>query len=89
MMYQDTISEALKWALIVFAAGFIGFFGKYLGKIILTLFHKGNEPDGKPEAPASPAPLPGPDAKAMKKENKSRLKEQKKQDKKGLGNEGD
>jgi hypothetical protein len=83
MMYQDTISEGLKWTLLVFAAGFIGFFGKYLGKIVLTRFHKGHDPEVKPAAPSAPSPPPGPDAKAVKKAEKGRLKTQKKREKNG------
>jgi hypothetical protein len=32
--------EALKWAALVFAAGFIGFFGKSLGRTIVDMFQK-------------------------------------------------
>jgi hypothetical protein len=40
MLDQINIPEGLKWASIVFAAGFIGFFGKYLGKLVIGFFQK-------------------------------------------------
>lgn len=39
-MESDTIITILKWVGLVFAAGFIGYFGKYLSKIIISKFHK-------------------------------------------------
>jgi hypothetical protein len=33
--------ESLKWIALVFAAGFVGFFGKFLGKILISFFHRG------------------------------------------------
>lgn len=33
--------ESLKWIALVFAAGFVGFFGKFLGKILISIFHRG------------------------------------------------
>ncbi|MBO8181277.1 MAG: hypothetical protein H0Z28_00610 [Archaeoglobus sp.] len=31
---------AIKWIIVVFIAGFIGYFGKYLGKILIAKFHE-------------------------------------------------
>lgn len=42
---MDTILEILKWVAVVFLAGFIGYFGKYLGKIIMAKFSKKKEPE--------------------------------------------
>lgn len=39
-MDRQLAIEILKWALIVFAAGFIGYFGKHLGGIIIAKFSK-------------------------------------------------
>ncbi len=39
-MDQSLIFTAIKWTLIVFLAGFIGYFGKYLGKILITKLHE-------------------------------------------------
>lgn len=34
------VMDLLQWVVIAFAAGFIGFFGKSLGKTILDFFHR-------------------------------------------------
>jgi len=39
-MDQELVTEIIKWVLIVFIAGFIGYFGKYLSKIIIAKIHK-------------------------------------------------
>ena len=39
-MEESTFITILKWIGLVFAAGFIGYFGKYLSKIIIAKFHK-------------------------------------------------
>lgn len=44
--------EALKWIAVIFVAGFIGYFGKYLSKIILAKVHK-KGPEGKSESSPS------------------------------------
>jgi len=31
----------LKWTLVVFAAGFVGYFGKYLSKLLIERFRRG------------------------------------------------
>lgn len=39
-MNQELIIRIITWVLIVFIAGFIGYFGKYLSKIIIAKIHK-------------------------------------------------
>jgi hypothetical protein len=39
-MVDVLVYEILKWVLVVFVAGFIGYFGKYLSKIIIAKFSK-------------------------------------------------
>jgi hypothetical protein len=39
--FSPQLTDALKWVAIVFAAGFIGYFGRHLGKIVITRFHTG------------------------------------------------
>ena len=39
-MANELIFEIIKWTLIVFVAGFIGYFGKHLGKMITGSFSK-------------------------------------------------
>ncbi|MCD6495925.1 MAG: hypothetical protein J7K54_01510 [Candidatus Aenigmarchaeota archaeon] len=43
--------EVLKWAAVIFIAGFIGYFGKYLSKLIIARVHK-NGPEAKSETSA-------------------------------------
>ncbi|HOX00700.1 MAG TPA: hypothetical protein PK545_08740 [Deltaproteobacteria bacterium] len=92
MPYQDTIAEVLTWAALVFAAGFIGFFGKYLGRLILDRFHRGKSPGVQGAAPRAPVPqaptAPSQEGKLSKKAEKNRLKAEKKQAKKGSKEEG-
>ena len=40
MLEMEGFLEALKWGILVFIAGLIGYFGKYLGGKIISLFHK-------------------------------------------------
>ncbi len=46
--------EILKWAAVIFVAGFIGYFGKYLSKLVLSRIHKSG-PEGAKSAPEKPA----------------------------------
>ncbi len=39
--------EAAKWILVIFIAGFIGYFGKYLSKLVIARLHK-KKPAEKP-----------------------------------------
>jgi hypothetical protein len=48
MLEHVSASEVAKWMALVFAAAFIGFFGKSLGRALLSLFQKKNGP--APEA---------------------------------------
>ncbi|HOY73884.1 MAG TPA: hypothetical protein PK749_01860 [Deltaproteobacteria bacterium] len=57
--------EILKWVLLVFLAGFIGFFGKFLGKLVISLFQRKKEED-------APGPaLPGQSVRQGPAETKS------------------
>lgn len=40
MHFSDQVIEALKWVGIVFIAGFIGYFGRYLSMIIIERLRK-------------------------------------------------
>ena len=79
------IIETLKWVGLIFAAGFIGYLGKYLGKIILGKVHSkgpdayGNKSDTTPASDMSEA---GIKAKYEYKVEKKRLKAEKKRTKK-------
>ncbi|MFP3946952.1 MAG: hypothetical protein ACLFVI_08630 [Archaeoglobaceae archaeon] len=41
------IMEIFKWIAIVFIAGFIGYFGRHLSKIVISYFHKEKETGSK------------------------------------------
>ncbi len=51
-MEPELIQQILFWAAVVFIAGFIGYFGKYLSKLILGKIHKkgpyGSKESAKP-----------------------------------------
>jgi len=48
-MNKETLLSILKWVLIVFAAGFVGYFGRHLSKIIIGLFSKESKSKTKRE----------------------------------------
>jgi hypothetical protein len=77
MMMQDTMAEALKWAFLVFAAGFVGFFGKYLGRILLERIRKDKASGAAAPPPASPgkamAPSSPPEASRETPPGEARL----------------
>lgn len=75
MAAEETTITILKWVFIVFVAGFIGYFGKYLSKIILGKVHKKGL-HGKKEEPKSKA-----DSKYGYKLEKKKLKAEKKKQK--------
>jgi len=58
MFDQVSASEAVKWAVLVFAAGFIGFFGKSLGKAILSVLRKGRDDVPAPSKASGYLPRP-------------------------------
>lgn len=43
MLDHANATEALKWAALVFGAGFIGFFGKSLARAVVSVFQKKKE----------------------------------------------
>ena len=45
--------DILKWVGIVLAAGFIGYFGRYLAMLIIERVHKKKAPETPPAAPQS------------------------------------
>ncbi|MFC2041134.1 hypothetical protein ACFLTY_02295 [Chloroflexota bacterium] len=48
---METVIEIMKWVGIVLAAGFIGYFGRYLAMTMIERMHK-----GKPEETAATEP---------------------------------
>ncbi len=58
MLDQISASEAVKWAVLVFAAGFIGFFGKSLARAMVSILQKMRRSGpGASEASGNPAVL--------------------------------
>ncbi len=51
MTAEEVTLTILKWFFIVFVAGFIGYFGRYLSKLILGRLHK-KGPHGRHARPA-------------------------------------
>jgi hypothetical protein len=81
MFEQITLVDAVKWVALVFAAGFIGFFGKNLGRAVISLFHR--EMESTPPVPLQQgsAPAAGPsedELKIIKKAIKAKAKTEKK-----------
>jgi len=75
--------DILKWVGIVLAAGFVGYFGRYLAKIIIERVHRKKEQETAAAA-SPPAPEAGQlevakqKAKLAKKRAKAMAKRQKK-----------
>lgn len=67
----------LKWTLVVFAAGFVGYFGKYLGKLLIERFRRGNAGEI-----SAPQPAETKTTEYEYKSEKKRLKVEKKRAKK-------
>lgn len=53
-MDSSQILEIIKWIVIVFIAGFIGYFGKHLSKIIIAFFHREKEKGKEKEKEEDP-----------------------------------
>jgi hypothetical protein len=69
--------DALKWVALVFVAGFIGYFGKYLAQFLIGRFHKRNV-----ERSSVARPPEGIQNKSDYKVDKKRLKIEMKRQKK-------
>lgn len=83
MFEQISATDVLKWTALVFAAGFIGFFGKYLGRWVLSLFHREKAevppPAGSPVKGVAPEGKPSEgELKILKKALKAKAKAEKK-----------
>jgi len=84
-MNWENIQGIFKWVFLVFLAGFIGYFGKYLGQRLISRFSKKKAhkdellPTDKRKA-AIPPPMSN--EKTLQKIEKKRLKQQQKASKK-------
>jgi hypothetical protein len=81
---MDQALEILKWVGIVLAAGFIGYFGRYLAMIIIARMRRGKTPELPGDTPGSAAPEVSPNDAEDKsyKLEKKRIKVEKKRIKK-------
>ena len=68
--------EALKWIGIVLAAGFVGYFGRYLAMKIIERVER--KKAGEPPSPPATKPVASPDVKVAKKQAKQAAKTAKK-----------
>ena len=80
-MDPELIQQILFWAAVVFAAGFIGYFGKYLSKIILGKIHKKGPHGPKTTEKGQPASKDEYDYKLEKKKLKLEKKKMKMEEK--------
>lgn len=76
-MKTATILTILKWVALVFLAGFIGYFGKYLSKLIIARLGRKKKKEEEPQTPSQ--------AELDYKLEKKRLKQQQKIEKKKSG----
>mgnify|MGYP001120370818 CR=1 FL=1 len=81
---MDTMLEVLKWVGIVLAAGFIGYFGRYLAMLIIERMHRrrGGETPGVKSAEEAPATRDSRLEEARLKVEKKRAKAEAKRAKK-------
>jgi hypothetical protein len=59
MFENVSAAEVIQWSALVFAAGFIGFFGKFFGRTVLSFFQKKKEADSEALEPPARAPSSG------------------------------
>ena len=84
MQFPEQVIEALKWVGIVFLAGFIGYFGRYLSMILIERFRrkKAEQPSETKTLQEQPFDIAADREKNKLKIEKKRIKAQKKADKK-------
>ena len=83
---NNTALEVLKWIGIVFAAGFVGYFGRHLAIILIDRMRRKKPESSPPEAPPPTPPSPSDVAVAARaKVDKKRAKAEAKKAKKENG----
>ncbi|MEE9323472.1 MAG: hypothetical protein V3U72_02910 [Candidatus Aenigmarchaeota archaeon] len=80
-MDPELIQQILFWAAVIFAAGFIGYFGRYLSKLILGKVHKKGPHGSKRSEPGKPVSKKEYDYKLAKEKLKMEKKKMKMEDK--------
>jgi hypothetical protein len=80
-MFENlSAAEVIQWSALIFAAGFIGFFGKSFGRTVLSFFQKKKEAEAlEPPArvPTSGEGLPSGPGKGLEPGDKTAKDEQK------------
>jgi hypothetical protein len=76
------VLEVLKWIGIVLAAGFVGYFGRYLAMLIIARLRKKEETAGAPPSTGEVKPPGAASLKLEKKRAKQAAKQAKKATKK-------
>ena len=83
---NGTAIEVLKWIGIVFAAGFVGYFGRHLAMVLIDKMRRRKPEASSPEAPPTQPPSPSDVATAARaKVDKKRAKAEAKKAKKEKG----
>ena len=84
MQFSEQVIDALKWVGIVFIAGFIGYFGRYLSMILIERFRrkKANRSSEANTISEQPPDTSADHEKDRLKVEKKRIKAQKKTNKK-------
>ena len=83
---NNTAIEVLKWVGIVFAAGFIGYFGRHLAMVLIEKRRRKKPEPAAPKVPPSIPPSPSDVAAATQaKVEKKRAKAEAKKTKKEKG----
>lgn len=71
------LMDVLTWVAVVFAAGFVGYFGRYLGKLIIQKIYK-QKTEEAPMTQSTQSSADGEDYKLEKKRLKLEKKKRKK-----------
>ena len=71
---ESLLLEILKWVGIVFVAGFIGYFGRYLGMLIIERMHKKKPSQTVIAEPAKDIPV---NQDTMREEGRLKLEKKK------------
>ena len=59
MFENVSAAEVIQWSALIFAAGFIGFFGKSFGRTVLSFFQKKKEVGSEASGPPARVPTSG------------------------------
>ncbi|UCC16405.1 MAG: hypothetical protein JSU58_08550 [Dehalococcoidales bacterium] len=75
---NETLLEVLKWVGLALAAGFVGYFGRYLAMQLIEKTRRNKSESIPPETPMNPPSTDEASYKAKKKKSKAEIKKAKK-----------